>query len=541
MNKFVGKEALEEVVNKINELEAYILRVENKGIDPSIVNTVKDLKIQLSTLTRTVNSNKTNISKLDSQYTAFFTVVQQTVNDLYDYIDQVNEVANEALGTADNALDLAHRIDEYLLFKFDDYENEILDRLMIKAVEDTSITITNPIATIYCSKDNESWEKIEGEKVIHAGELYYLYGDNIVLNKGSNSSCYIKFGSGKFRMKGNVMLLLSKDGSRGLSDVCFSKLFYESGIAESPTLPALELKERCYKDMFIRCKHLTKAPNLPATVMQKKCYESMFYECRNLVDAPVLQSTTLAEGCYDSMFGGCTSLTKAPELPATELKDACYSGMFISCSALTEAPLLPATKMCPYCYGAMFGGCKSLTQAPVLHSTQLAESCYNGMFQHCTGITEAPELPATQLAEGCYARMFVGCKYLTKAPELPATTLENNCYDTMFNGCTNLIKAPELPATQMKTNCYFNMFTSCESLNYIKIHLTSWDSSYATSWVYKVSSTGTFVKPRATEIPSGKSGIPDGWTVVDLEDVQEGDMSGDLGGNVSDNPGVTPH
>jgi hypothetical protein len=37
-----------------------------------------------------------------------------------------------------------------------------------------------------------------------------------------------------------------------------------------------------------------------------------------------------------------------------------------------------------------------------------------------------------------------------------------------------------------------------------------------TNWVSSVSSTGTFVKsPEMTSLPTGESGIPSGWTVVD--------------------------
>jgi hypothetical protein len=38
------------------------------------------------------------------------------------------------------------------------------------------------------------------------------------------------------------------------------------------------------------------------------------------------------------------------------------------------------------------------------------------------------------------------------------------------------------------------------------------------NWVQGVSSTGTFVKhPDMISLPSGTSGIPSGWTVIDAE------------------------
>ena len=113
------------------------------------------------------------------------------------------------------------------------------------------------------------------------------------------------------------------------------------------------------------------------------------------------------------------------------------------------------------------------------------------MFSGCTNLTTAPELPATALAISCYRQMFHGCTNLTAAPELPATTLVNYCYQEMFYGCTNLssitMLATNIPASG---GCLSN-------------------------WVSGVASTGTFTKAAAmTSLPTGTSGIPKGWTVV---------------------------
>lgn len=125
-------------------------------------------------------------------------------------------------------------------------------------------------------------------------------------------------------------------------------------------------------------------------------------------------------------------------------------------------------------------------------------------------------LPATVLAESCYESMFRGCASLTAAPELPAITLSNNCYSSMFYGCTSLTTAPELPATTLKSSCYHYMFSGCTKLNYIKMLATDISANNCLFyWVKDVASTGTFVKnPAMTSLPTGTSGIPSGWTVV---------------------------
>ena len=65
-------------------------------------------------------------------------------------------------------------------------------------------------------------------------------------------------------------------------------------------------------------------------------------------------------------------------------------------------------------------------------------------------------------------------------------------------------------------SCYEYMFYGCSSLNYIKaMFKTTPSSSYTSSWVSGVASSGTFVKnAAATWNVTGTSGIPSGWTVV---------------------------
>ena len=176
--------------------------------------------------------------------------------------------------------------------------------------------------------------------------------------------------------------------------------------------------------------------------------------------------------------------------------------------------ILPATTLATDCYNSMFRGCTSLTTAPELPATTLANDCCNSMFRECTSLTTAPELPATTLAQYCYNNMFYGCTSLTTAPELPATTLDVQCYFNMFRGCTSLTTAPELPATTLTTNCYNNMFNGCTHLNYVKMLATNISASGCfTNWLSNVAAIGTFVKAEGVTIPSGASGIPDGWTV----------------------------
>ena len=137
------------------------------------------------------------------------------------------------------------------------------------------------------------------------------------------------------------------------------------------------------------------------------------------------------------------------------------------------------------------------------------------MFEDNTYLLNAPELPATTLTTYCYDSMFYNCTGLTTAPELPATTLADHCYNQMFTGCTSLTTAPELPATTLADYCYVSMFNACSSLNYVKCLATDMTANDCiANWLTDTASTGTFVKDANTTWPSGGSGIPTGWTII---------------------------
>ena len=180
--------------------------------------------------------------------------------------------------------------------------------------------------------------------------------------------------------------------------------------------------------------------------------------------------------------------------------------------------LLPATTLTNYCYFGMFNGCASLTSAPALPATTLTNYCYSDMFNGCASLTSAPALPATTLADHCYNNMLRSCRSLTMPPALPATTLADHCYRYMFNGDTSLISAPELPATTLVNYCYANMFSYCSLLNNVKCLATSGinENNSTTEWLSGVSSTGTFTKAAGVTWPTGTSGIPSGWTVLEV-------------------------
>ena len=168
-----------------------------------------------------------------------------------------------------------------------------------------------------------------------------------------------------------------------------------------------------------------------------------------------------------------------------------------------------------------YGNTMSLLFYDNYYGSQLVGTDYRQAFVSLwlkdTYILTAPLLPSTILTVSCYYQMFYGCTMLTTAPELPSTILAVGCYKYMFCACTSLTTAPELPAITLIVQCYYGMFADCRRLNYIKCLATNISANNCTTnWVNYVASTGTFVKAAGMEDwPTGASGIPSGWTIVD--------------------------
>lgn len=269
--------------------------------------------------------------------------------------------------------------------------------------------------------------------------------------------------------------------------------------------------------------------NTPVSLATLNAGEKMYLKGENAAYATSNTNyTKLDAGDYFNIYGNIESLRYGDNfaniLPENiTINSHAYEGLFRG-SHLVDASnlILPATTLNTNCYSYMFAECTVLSALPELPATTLAQYCYQYMFKGCTEITTVPSnyLPATSLAIYCYYTMFNDCTSLTTVPSdlLPATTLRNSCYENMFRGCTSLTAAPDLPATTLTSKCYSYMFRNCIVMNYIKCLATNISASNSHSnWLSGVAETGTFVKPASmTSWSSGISGIPNGWTVIDI-------------------------
>lgn len=129
----------------------------------------------------------------------------------------------------------------------------------------------------------------------------------------------------------------------------------------------------------------------------------------------------------------------------------------------------------------------------------------------------------TDLSSYNYAfyNLFYGCTNLIDASELilPATTLSSDlAYGNMFANCTQLINSPTLPAQTLTNRCYWHMFNGCMNLNCIKCLAVNHSANLCTdSWCAGISNrNGVFIKKLSATWATDVSGIPTGWSVVDI-------------------------
>ena len=181
-------------------------------------------------------------------------------------------------------------------------------------------------------------------------------------------------------------------------------------------------------------------------------FSYLFYGNKELRTAPDLPAKDLVEYCYCNMFSDCSSLTTTPALPATTLVRYCYDNMFANCSSLTTVTSLPAYELAEYCYHYMFTGCKSLTNLPELpdYFEFLATGCFKGMFQYCYALETAPMLLVQSLAADCFAGMFYSCTNLSSVrlvindPEMDESFNPQLYFFNWLNGAGTKADSPQL-------------------------------------------------------------------------------------------------
>lgn len=99
---------------------------------------------------------------------------------------------------------------------------------------------------------------------------------------------------------------------------------------------------------------------------------------------------------------------------------------------------------------------------------------------------------------------------------LPPTTLYMSSFRALFSNASNLEEGPELLVSVLAPACYSYIFGTTK-ISYVKCLATDISASGCLyNWLYRVPSSGTFVKKTGVTYPSGANGIPNNWTVIDV-------------------------
>ena len=225
--------------------------------------------------------------------------------------------------------------------------NEIRTLAFIAQSASTQISMTvvgtPPIVTLETSADGENWAPfIPGTTTINLANVgdivYFRNGDTV--NKqfaSSDGTAYRYFVTSKdVYCTGDVMGLLDYgyDEMPRLYQRTFNDLFYNSRILTPPSLPATELADHCYNEMFRQASKLILAPYLPATEMKSNCYYYMFYKCGAMKKIFNLNHVTkAADSCFKYMLYFCNSFKMSKTRPSGSSDEFMFKSDIVTANA----------------------------------------------------------------------------------------------------------------------------------------------------------------------------------------------------------------
>ena len=404
-----------------------------------------------------------------------------------------------------------------------------------------------PALEIYKSNDGTSWTLFG--TTTYAGITLTMQPNEIVYlrcNNGQMGSAWNNYNSIKcskdYEVAGNIMSLLYGSNFTGEEtnfnnkNFCFNGLFYNSTTlktAERLIMPSTDAGVAGYYRMFLGCRNLEKPPIMTSTTIScgNGAMEEMFSNCSSLVSTPEFSASIKNNSAtsFYKIFYGCSNLSVANcSLSATVSMDSsekgCCESAFENCVKLEKAPQITTINVNSWglkkrsCYKA-FSGCTALNDISRL-SVRPGNYGYDfyRMFYNCKSLTNPLNFTYGLSGWYTYYQMYYGCTSLTNFNNTISVAGNYDCYE-MFRGCSSLVNGPILTCATLGSNAYYNMFYGCSALSSLTCLATNVSASgCTTNWLKNVSATGTFTKdPNMSDWPTGASGIPEGWTVVDYQ------------------------
>ena len=358
---------------------------------------------------------------------------------------------------------------------------------------------------------------------------------------------------------------------------CYGHMFEGcTSLVNAPLLPAKKLVSSCYRTMFGGCTNLRYVKCLAEDLGQSESSNPLLSWMSNVPSGGTfykMNGVTWPSGAngiptgwnvveisgYDEQYltfealeSGTFTLTIPSELTTTSLSSVSYSvdngNTWVTTNNVNNSEIVITTPVVSQGYKILWKGSGTQYANSSVYSRFTSTAAFdvygnslslfrgdnfigytsigNGgqvnyylkaLFYNDTNLVNAEHLILpTNYGLSCMASMFALCTNLISAPDIPPSSVYQSSYDSMFKGCTSLTKAPDLLSSNISARAYYSMFSGCTSLNYVKCLATSRSTNNPiAAWLAYVSPTGTFVKAQgATDWPSGASGIPTGWTVI---------------------------
>lgn len=318
--------------------------------------------------------------------------------------------------------------------------------------------------TIQYSTDGKTWYNLtsktendaQNNDWLRDNKVYYFRGTNTEYGNGSYYCRFHISGYENCIIYGNLGSLIDYTG-------------FKNGVTLS--------SHYAFRSMFNGNPKITDASNLvlPANLNGKQyAYYQLFKTCINLVTPPT---------SWDGTFASVATFREA----------------FQNCSGMTTCMDTPnITNAQSYAFFETYRGCSALTTFPSKFANTVATQAYKNMFVYCSSLTGSPTIQTTS---------FTG----------------SNQFDSMFYQCTNITGCTINAASNNYTGCMNDMFYGCSKLNAVYLpNATSWvwsASSPTNRWLNSVASSGTLYvnsNQDTSNIPSGNSGLPSGWTIQTL-------------------------
>ena len=381
------------------------------------------------------------------------------------------------------------------------------------------------------------------------GSRIYLKGDNPLVGSNNNHRSLRLYKKGKtthinYNIGGYLTSLIRStnfDEVDTIPDYSFACLFYQTKIVSASNLITSNIKyvgTSTFQQCFNECTSLSSLPdgmfaNL-TTVISGTFYQC-FSGCTSLTSLPdgmFANVTTVSSSAFGPCFQDCTSLTSLPDgmfANVTTVGDYAFKYCFSGCTSLTSLPdgmFANLTTVSSQSFQQCFQECTSLTSLPegmFANVTTVSSSAFYQCFQGCTSLTSLPEgmfANLTTVSSQSFKQCFYGCTSLTSLPDgvfANLTTVSSYAFQQCFYGCTSLLIGANFKKITGSTShdAFDGCYKDCTSLQLIYApQMSTWNESYFQDWVSGVYPTGKMYVKSGVVPPTGTSGVPEGWQLL---------------------------